>query len=345
MTNSDILAKINKEIGDPHALVMGDSPTLIPEFLPTGIRPFDRILGGGLRKGSLVAITGEFSSGKSLLTQMFIKAAQDEGIDCAYLDTEHAYNQDWMQASGVDISRLLVSQVVRGEKAFNIIHALVRAGIGLIIVDSMTALITESRAEAEMEQKFVGQKALLINTGIEKLLDVLQENQSKAVVVAISQLRSNVGGHNPMETEIMAGGRGLGHYAHLVLRVRRAGWETKKSTNKAQKYPVKTGYTMEIETRKSKQSAPFQKVRIPVSFATQMDAVAAIVYEALDLGLIAARGSYFDVGAKDMIQGRSKLLAYAREHPEWVEKIAIAVETAEENSGGIRTDDASDDTE
>lgn len=342
MTNGDILKKINEEVGDKHALVYGDSPILVPEFLPTGIRPLDRILGGGLRKGSLIAVTGEFSSGKSLLAQMFIRSAQREGLVCAYLDTEHAYNQDWMRLSGVDISRLLVSQVVRGEKAFNIVHALVRAGVGLIVIDSITALITESRAEAEMEQKFVGQKALLINTGIEKLLDVLQETQSKAIVVGISQLRTNVGGYNPAETEIMAGGRGLGHYAHLVLRVRRAGWETKKSAYKSQKYPTKVGYIMEIETRKSKQSVPFQKVRIPVSFETQLDAVAAIVHEALDLGLIPARASYYDVGG-EFVQGRAKLLEYARAHPDWLDKIASLVEQAETTRPREAADSIDDD--
>jgi len=339
-TNGDLLAALNKEVGE--RLVYGNSPTLVPEFLPTGFRNLDRILGGGLKKGSIAALTGPYSSGKSLMTQYFIKAAQDEGLVCAYIDVEQVFNAEWMAISGVKVDDLLVSKVVRGEEAFDIIHALMRHNVGLIVVDSLTALITESRAEAPMEQKFVGQKALLLNTGLEKVLDVMVKSNSKTILVGISQLRTAMGGAAHGPTEVMAGGKGLESYAHLILRVRRAGWTQEKSGRKGEKFPVKTGFALEIKTEKSKQSAPFQTARIPFNFKTQLDALAAIVYEAMDWGLIETRGSYFKVSdptdGDQMIQGKVKLVEYARAHPEYVETLAIALE--ERGDGGDGVDDS-----
>lgn len=329
MKNGDLLAALNKEVGDG-TLVYGSSPTLVPEFLPTGLRNLDRILGGGLRKGSIAALTGPYSSGKSLLAYYFIKAAQGAGMTCAYIDVEQVFNAEWMAISGVNVDDLLVSKVVRGEEAFDIIHALMRHNVGLIVVDSLTALITASRAEAPMEQKFVGQKALLLNTGLEKVLDVMVKSNSKTILVGISQLRMAMGGAAHGPTEVMAGGKGLESYAHLILKIRRAGWVQAKSGRKGDKYPVKTGFTLAITTEKSKQSAPFQTARIPFDFHTQLDALAAIVFEALDWGLVESRGSYFKVSdpydGDQMIQGKVKLLEYARAHPEYVELLATALE-------------------
>lgn len=335
--NADLIHAINKEVGDPDALQYGSSERFVPSYLSTGIRGLDTVLGGGLRKGSFVLLTGEFSSGKTLLSQYFIKEAQKAGMDTAYLDAEKAFNQAWMAQSGVDCDKLLVSQTSRGEKAFNIVHSLIRHGVGLIIIDSIAALITTAQADSEMEQQFVGAKARMINVAVEKMLDALEESKSDTIIVAVNQYRATVGGGPGAPRQTIPGGGGQSFYAHLWMKVRRAGWETAKSKNKSQKYPQKIGFTMNVEVYKSKQSVPFQNVRVPFNFHTQLDEVAAIVYEALDYGLIPARGSYYDLDG-ERFQGRSKLLDYVREHPDTLENLAKALEDndthAEETDDG-----------
>ena len=337
--NSDLIDRINKEVGDPDALQYGTSERFEPSYLSTGIRTLDAALAGGLRKSSFVLLTGAFSSGKTLLAQYFIKEAQKAGRVAAYLDAEKAFNQTWMAQSGVDCDKLLVSQTSRGEKAFNLVHALIRHNVGLIIIDSLAALIPTAVADAEMEQQSVGAKARMINKAVEKMLDALEEAKSDTIVVAINQYRKAVGGGPGTPRDTVPGGEGQTFYNHLWLKVRRAGWATTKSKSKSDKYPQKVGFTMNVEVFKSKQSVPFQNVRIPFDFHTQLDEIAAIVYEALDFGLIEAHGSYYDLDG-ERFQGRSKLLDYVREHPDTLEKLAVSLENKD-----MSTADAVEDTD
>ncbi|GAF73624.1 unnamed protein product, partial [marine sediment metagenome] len=279
-TSKNLIDTINKEVGDFTALQYGDSPQFEPQYLSTGLRNLDTALGGGLRKGSIVLLTGAFSSGKTLLSQYFMSEAQKDGLAVAYIDAERAFHRTWAQQSGVDVEKLMVSQTARGEKAFNIVHALVRNNAGLVVVDSLAALLSTAQAKAEMEQKFVGDKARMINDGLTKILDCMEEAKADTIVVAINQYRATIGGGPGTPNITVPGGQGQTFINHLWLKVRRAGWENVKSKRKGEKYPVKTGFTMAVEVYKSKQSVPFQVVKVPFDFRTQLDEVGAVVLEA-----------------------------------------------------------------
>ena len=76
-----------------------------------------------------------------------------------------------------------------------------------------------------------------------------------------------------------------------------------------------------------------------------MDGIASVVFEAIDLGLLVPKGSYFDVGEEPnvvRVQGRSALLEYARDHPEWVDTISEQVEA---RGNGDRVDDSPQDSD
>jgi len=336
--NSDLIHAINKELKDPDALQYGSSERFVPSYLSTGIRTLDAALAGGLRKSSFVLLTGAFSSGKTLLAQYFLKEAQAAGLDAAYLDAEKAFNQTWMAQSGVDCDKLMVSQTSRGEKAFDIVHALIRHNVGLIIIDSLAALLPTAVADADMGQQSVGDKARMINKAVEKMLDALEESRSDTIVVAINQYRKTIGGGPGTPRDVVPGGEGQTFYNHLWLKVRRAGWETVKSTKKGEKYPQKVGFTMNVEIFKSKQCIPFQNVRIPFDFRTQLDEVAAIVYEALDFGIIESHGSYYDLDDQ-RFQGRSKLLDYVRENPAVLDTLVVSLGDRASSGQAEDTDD------
>ena len=95
---------------------------------------------------------------------------------------------------------------------------------------------------------------------------------------------------------------------------------------------------MNVEIFKSKQCIPFQNVRIPFDFRTQLDEVAAIVYEALDFGIIESHGSYYDLDDQ-RFQGRSKLLDYVRENPAVLDTLVVSLGDRASSGQAEDTDD------
>ena len=80
--NADLIDRINKEVGDPDALQYGTSERFVPKYLSTGIRNLDSALGGGLRKGSFVLLTGEFSRAATYRGAVLING-HDDGVRLA----------------------------------------------------------------------------------------------------------------------------------------------------------------------------------------------------------------------------------------------------------------------
>jgi len=81
----------------------------IIERLSTGIPELNKILGGGIPSGFLVAITGEPGTGKTALCIHFIAEGIKEGDGCIYVTTEESRSSIIKQAAmfGVDFAKAL----------------------------------------------------------------------------------------------------------------------------------------------------------------------------------------------------------------------------------------------
>src|SRR5664279_1686240 len=80
---------------------MGSDKKHVVKYIPTGLLPFDILLPGGLPRGRMVEIYGGPSSLKTYFTLCAVAAAQQEGLVCALLDTEHTFDPEWAKESGV----------------------------------------------------------------------------------------------------------------------------------------------------------------------------------------------------------------------------------------------------
>jgi KaiC domain protein len=79
------------------------------ERLSTGILELDRIIGGGVPRGFVVAATGEPGTGKTILCVHFIAEGIKEGDHCIYVTTEESYDSIIRQASqfGIDFAQAI----------------------------------------------------------------------------------------------------------------------------------------------------------------------------------------------------------------------------------------------
>ena len=84
------------------------SPSTLPEIsteeetrLQIGMNELDRVLGGGIVKGSLVLVGGDPGIGKSTLLLQVCKQLSDKGHDVLYVSGEESLRQIKMRASRI----------------------------------------------------------------------------------------------------------------------------------------------------------------------------------------------------------------------------------------------------
>ncbi|WHQ46667.1 MAG: DNA repair protein RadA [Candidatus Midichloria sp.] len=88
------------------------SPITVVNRLDTGINEFNRVLGGGLVKGSAVLIAGEPGIGKSTLLLQFAALISQNSHSCLYVSAEESIEQLQMRAARLGLSEanvLLIS--------------------------------------------------------------------------------------------------------------------------------------------------------------------------------------------------------------------------------------------
>ena len=140
------LAQIKTKFGDESIMMLGATPKVDVNAIPSGSIGVDWALGiGGLPRGRIIEIFGPESSGKTTLSLHVIAEAQKKGGVCAFVDAEHALDPEYAKRLGVKIDDLLVSQPDTGEQALDIVESLVRSGkIDVVVIDSVAALTPQA---------------------------------------------------------------------------------------------------------------------------------------------------------------------------------------------------------
>jgi len=326
----DFVEEFNKSRKRP-ILQLGSAVRLEPRYLPSGIRLLDIALNGGYRFGRISILVGDYSCGKTLLCQYAAKSAIELGLGVVYIDTEQSFDPDWWRALGVDTDKIAVAQTNDGAEIFEVCLEAIDKGAGLVVVDSIAQIIPPQRMEGGVGEIGVGQLPRFLNDSFRLVIHRLNDAGNRTAILLTNQIRESLAPGYGGPKEVMPGGRGLGHLAHLILKLRRSAWLTTKPVKKSQKYEVRSGFEIEVTLVKSKQSVPFQTLKIPFDFSSHLDDLAALVNEAIDLGLIEQRGSYYNWGGK-YHQGRAALIAYFREHEEDVDSLVGLLRNGTEQS-------------
>lgn len=316
------VASICERFGKGAIMALGGDPGDVPRYdaIPTGSFNLDEALGiGGLPLGRIVEIYGPESSGKTTLTLHLIAEAQRRGLVCAFIDAEHALDIGYAKALGVDPSELLVSQPDCGEQALEIADSLARTGaIGLIVIDSVAALIPKAELEGEMGDHHMGLHARLMSQAMRKLGGVAA--QTNTLMVFINQLRHKIG-VTFGSPEVTTGGNALKYYASVRLDIRRI------ATLKDGDTPI--GTRTRVKVVKNKCAPPFARAEFEIGFGRGIDREAEVLDRALELGVVAKAGSWFSLGDRRLGQGRNNVIGWLRDNPSEREALIVAMRSTE----------------
>ena len=325
MSVGDIVGQINKKHGTGSIMTLQDRTAVKVETISTGSVLLDRALGvGGLPCGRIVEIYGPESSGKTTVCLTTVANAQRAGRKAAFVDVENALDPIYAKTLGVQLdgdNALMISQPNSGEEALNIVEDLIDTGeMGIVVVDSVSALVPQAELNGEMGDSHVGLQARLMSQAMRKLTSKVKKQGT--LLFFTNQLRMKIGIQwgNP---ETTSGGNALKFYASVRMDIRRIS----KADAEAESTTVK------IKVVKNKLAPPFRIAETKIYFGRGFDRCAEILQIGLDEGVIEKRGSWFSCGDTRLGQGFEASVEFLRENPDFAEDIyKCALEEEEEDT-------------
>ena len=225
----DFLKEIVKEIGDDYTQLASDIEGS-ERFIDTGSYIFNAVVSGsiygGVSSNKITAIAGESSTGKTFFSLAVVKNFLDSNPDgyCLYFDTEAAVNKPLLESRGIDLSRLVVVNVVTIEefrsKALRAVDIYLKTPIEsrkpcMFVLDSLGMLSTEKEITDALNDKQVRDmtKSQLVKGAFRML--TLKLGQANIPLIVTNHTYDVIGSYVP--TKEMGGGSGLKYAASTII--------------------------------------------------------------------------------------------------------------------------------
>ena len=225
----DFLKDIVKEIGDDFTQLAKDIDDE-ERYIDTGSFIFNGLVSGsifgGVSTNKITAIAGESSTGKTFFSLAVVKNFLDSNPDgyCLYFDTESAVNKGLLESRGIDLTRLVVINVVTIEefrtKALKAVDKYLQMPIEdrkpcMFVLDSLGMLSTEKEITDALNDKQVRDmtKSQLVKGAFRML--TLKLGQANIPLIVTNHTYDVIGSYVP--TKEMGGGSGLKYAASTII--------------------------------------------------------------------------------------------------------------------------------
>jgi len=225
----DFLKDIVKEIGGEYTQLASDIEES-ETYVDTGSYIFNALVSGsifgGVSGNKITAIAGETSTGKTFFSLAVVKNFLDNNPDgyCLYFDTEAAITKNLLESRGIDISRLVVVNVVTVEefrgKALKAVDIYLKKPIEerkpcMFVLDSLGMLSTEKEITDALNDKQVRDmtKSQLVKGAFRML--TLKLGQANIPMIVTNHTYDVIGAYVP--TKEMGGGSGLKYAASTII--------------------------------------------------------------------------------------------------------------------------------
>ena len=302
-----VCAQIDKKYGKGSVMRLTDKVDASPgQVISSGSIQLDCALGiGGYKKGRIVEIFGAESSGKTTLCLHAVANAQKMGKSCVYIDAEHSLDPIYAQCLGVDLDKLIISQPDYGEQALDIVDTFVRSGeVGLIVVDSVAALIPQKELEGEVGDQVVGLQARMMSQAMRKIAGVTSKTECS--VIFVNQIRMKIGvmWGSPKTT---TGGEALKFYSSQRLEINRIG-DVKKSDKVL-------GNRTKVKVIKNKLAPPKKDAEFDILFGVGIDKYTETIELAISDRILGKTGAWYKLeDGSNFAQGLPNAVEWMKEH-------------------------------
>lgn len=251
-------------VGSVYTLGSSKANVTIPRW-SSGIEDFDEVIGGGIPKGRIIEIFGPESAGKTSLAFQLISMCS-LGV---YIPIEGTFDAARAKSFGIKKKQMIIVRANYGEEALNAILKFAKAGVPVIVLDSVPACqpkedIEKIEKDSQNETR-IGGVARLFSKMLPSIVRVCET--SGTTLILINQVRDKMNAMMFGEKDDTPGGRAIKFYSSIRIKVARRAWIDIPNKNpKSSATNEKIGIIIKAKVVKSKVSNPFGEVEMPMFF-------------------------------------------------------------------------------
>lgn len=308
----EILSGARKIFKEEAIMTLRDVRAVNVDVVPTGSFSLDLALGvGGIPCGRIIEIYGPESSGKTTLALHIIAEKQKQGGVCAFIDAEHSLDPDYSKKLGVKVNELLISQPNSGEQALQIVEHLIRTKeIGVIVVDSVSALTPKVEIEGQVGDTQIGTQARLMSQALRKFSGII--SRTKTILIFLNQTRMKIGVifGNP---ETTSGGMALKFYASVRINLRQIA--------KIKDKDEIIGNRIKAKIVKNKVAAPFKVTEFDIYYNQGISYFADVLHTGIRNNIIKRAGAWYFYGEEKLGKGSNEAQKFLEDNSKILKKI------------------------
>jgi len=252
---------------------------------------------GGIPEGRLIEFYGEEGGGKTTTALDIVANFQQIYPDreVLYVDAENTFDKDWAIKLGVDVDALYVLQpkTQSAEDIFDIICTAVESGeIGLWVLDSLGALLSQQEFEKSMDEKTYGGISLPL-TRFSKRVELLNHKYN-CTGIGINQLRDDLksqwGGTKTV------GGRSWKFMCSMRLEFSRGKFIDEKGNELTRGAENPVGNIVMMSITKTKSCPPTRRVGFyTLNYDTGIDYLRDLIDVAIRYDIIEKSGAWYKI--------------------------------------------------
>ncbi|AIW02585.1 UvsX-like recombinase [Streptomyces phage Jay2Jay] len=200
---------------------------------PTASTGLNAALRGGIGYGRQTLVWGSKSAGKSTFCLSTLGIAQSQGKRAAFIDSEQSFDPMWAERLGVNTGKLVYTDVKTIEDMVSAGVEFMKAGIDIVTVDSISALLSSAYFEKDKKgdelkelsgTKQIGSEARELANGVK----MLNYANKQTALILISQVRNKITTYGAMHQA--TGGHAVDFFSSTVVKL----WSSAREADQIQ---------------------------------------------------------------------------------------------------------------